>query len=356
MKAVDKWGKVSGAKGRRCPPDKVAVMGPQGHGKSTLAAQWPDALVIDMGKSTDALDVWCRVEPLPETFSELVGLLEYIPEHPVWKNAKTVVLDDVGLVEQRLIHPEVVTRYREQNPSAKKVPDTVGDIDFAAGYKLAKPLWDKLFQSVNALQARTGVNFIVVGHSTIAGVKNLAGVDYSTVTFDLYAGNNANAGDWLCRWADTVLLMHRDDEVVEEVNIMGKKTKKGRVHNVGDLYVLTMPRPWCLQPKNRYGLPDPMPPSYAEYARHKQAFFDANSRVAEDDPDRLLAMVEGLLAEVGQWEAPDWREKKFQPHLDLAGRNADRLRVLYAQLSDKISKRRQFEEQGQAAGEQGQAA
>ena len=333
MKAAEKWGKEVGQRGRLQPPDKVVICGPQGHGKSTLATQWPDVLACDVGRSTSQLDVWCRIKPLPETFGELLDLINYIPEHPVWKKAKSFLLDDVTTIESEFIHPEVVRSYKPERN--KEPPSSIGEIPFKNGYALARPLWGKLFAALDRLQSRTEMNVVIVGHTTIANVKNLAGEDYAQVTFDLYSGSNANAGDWLCRWADAVIYLHKE----EKVSADGSR-KKGKVLSIGELHAVTMPRTWMQQAKNRYGLPDPMHPSYAEYAYHKAAFFNASGSVGEGDPEKLAEMVEALVREVAGWEAPNWRENVFQHHLDVAGKNVDRLRTLYAQLSAKITKHR----------------
>ena len=67
-------------RGKRAHPERVVVYGPEGIGKTTFAASFPEPLFIDTEGSTSDLDV-ARL-PDPETWNDMVQDVSYVMEHP----------------------------------------------------------------------------------------------------------------------------------------------------------------------------------------------------------------------------------------------------------------------------------
>ena len=74
MKLKFKRGKISRAQ-------RTVLYGPEGIGKSTLAAKFPDPLFIDTEGGTDYIDV-TKVDPQPKTWEELLDILKEIVADP----------------------------------------------------------------------------------------------------------------------------------------------------------------------------------------------------------------------------------------------------------------------------------
>ena len=61
-------------------PQKIIIYGTEGIGKTTMAAQFPNALFIDTEESTKFLDV--RRTEAPQSFQELLAQIDYVRQHP----------------------------------------------------------------------------------------------------------------------------------------------------------------------------------------------------------------------------------------------------------------------------------
>lgn len=85
-------------RGKQINAQKVVLYGPEGVGKSTFAAQFPDPIFIDTEGSTDNLDV-ARVKPL--SWTELTQNVEYFISHP--DELGTLIIDTADWAERMCI-------------------------------------------------------------------------------------------------------------------------------------------------------------------------------------------------------------------------------------------------------------
>ena len=70
-------------------PIKAVIYGPEGIGKSTFAAQFPNPLFIDTEGSTDLMDVMRF--PRPEKWEQLLAEVEAVIQNPTC--CKTLIID-----------------------------------------------------------------------------------------------------------------------------------------------------------------------------------------------------------------------------------------------------------------------
>lgn len=70
---------------------KVLIYGPEGIGKSTFAAQFPEPLFIDTEGSTKEMDV--ARTPEPSSWIMLLDQIAYVKQHP--DICKTLVVDTI---------------------------------------------------------------------------------------------------------------------------------------------------------------------------------------------------------------------------------------------------------------------
>ena len=86
-------------RGKRPGAKKVVVYGPEGIGKSTFAAQFPEALFIDTEGSTKDMDV--ARTPDPTSWTMLMEQIEYIRSNPGL--CRTLVVDTIDWAEQMCV-------------------------------------------------------------------------------------------------------------------------------------------------------------------------------------------------------------------------------------------------------------
>lgn len=86
-------------KGKRARAQKVVVYGPEGIGKSTFAAQFPEPLFIDTEGSTDNMDV-SRLDK-PSSYTMLKNEIAWVKANPTV--CKTLVIDTIDWAESLVI-------------------------------------------------------------------------------------------------------------------------------------------------------------------------------------------------------------------------------------------------------------
>ncbi|MDE6590297.1 MAG: ATP-binding protein, partial [Oscillospiraceae bacterium] len=82
--------------GKQSKALKVVIYGPEGIGKSTLAAAFPDPVFIDTEGSTTFMDV--RRFKKPASWTELLDQVRYVQRTP--GTCGTLVLDTADWAEQ----------------------------------------------------------------------------------------------------------------------------------------------------------------------------------------------------------------------------------------------------------------
>ena len=222
---------------------KVGIYGPEGVGKTTLAAMFPGAVFIDTEGSTKHMDV-ARFDP-PHELGNVLDMLTWVLGHP--EQIGTLVIDTVDWLE-KLIFNSVCSEKKIQN---------VEDIGYGKGYVYAKQKMQQILEILDAI-VQLGIHVVLVCHSTIRKFEQPDEMgSYDRYMLKL---NEKNIAPIVKEWLDMLLFCNYKTDVVTAAD---GKTKKARG---GQKRIMYSNHSACWDAKNRFGLPDEMPMNYEQIA------------------------------------------------------------------------------------------
>lgn len=222
--------------GKKENPLKIIVYGVESVGKTTFAANAPDALIIDLEQGSTNIDA-NRIEGIND-YDELIGTLREIYKEGV--EYKTIVVDSVEMVE----------KFCQQKIVKDADVDSIEKVGggYGKGYTASAELFFKVLNALNALWKK-GYHIIVIGHAEIKTYINPEGTDYDRFKLRLDKRNEPVIKEW----AEANLFMNFETFVDKGQDGFDKDKGKGR--SLGRRCVYTV-RQAAYDAKNRYGLPD----------------------------------------------------------------------------------------------------
>ncbi|CAK0756634.1 Oxidoreductase [Azospirillaceae bacterium] len=227
-------------------PPRILEYGVAGVGKTTFAAGAPDPVFIITEDGLGTLDV--PHFPLARTFDEVMEALTVLYDEN--HGFQTVVIDSVDWLE-----PLVWTQACKENHWT-----SIEDAGYGKGYVAALSLWRQYIDGLNALRDEKGMIVIQIAHSDIKRFDSPEHEPYDRYVIKLHT----RAAALLQEHSDAVLFAnYRISTVKSDVGFNKKVT---RALGSGERVLYTAERPAFLA-KNRYGLPDVLPMSWAEFAK-----------------------------------------------------------------------------------------
>ena len=224
-------------------PKKVLVYGPEGIGKSTFAAQFPDPLFIDTEESTKEMDV-ARL-PVPSSWAMIKEEARYVVQHP--DTCQTLVIDTADWAEKMAIQSVL----DEHNKNG------IEDFGYGNGYRYVYEKFGELLNILNDV-VRAGVNVVLTAHATLRKFEQPDELGaYDRYTMKLIDSPKTSICAAVKEWADMVLFANYKTIVVTD-----SKTKKTKAQ--GGARVMYTTHHTCWDAKNRYSLPDELPFKYDE--------------------------------------------------------------------------------------------
>lgn len=229
------------SKGVQPRPFLGVVYGPDGAGKTSLAASFPSPIFLGAEKGTAHLDV-VRAEGLTK-FEDFVLAIESILKED--HDFKTLVIDSLDWLEPVLW--DYVCRQNQWKD--------IEDPGYGKGYVIALLEWDKLIKMIEQIVEKRGMNVVVIAHSQVKTVSP-PGV---LTPYDRYQMklNEKAAAKWR-EFVDAVLFVNYEVFVKTD-----KGAKKGKAVPVDEqtrvIYTERMP---AHDAKNRFGLPKEIPLEY----------------------------------------------------------------------------------------------
>lgn len=223
---------------------KVFVYGPEGIGKSTLAAQFPSAVFVDVEGGTNQLPV-VRL-PRPTSWEMLLDEARAVRDGDV--PCSTLVVDTADAAE-RLCVAHVCARDDKQD---------VEDYGYGKGYGIAVTEFGKLLDLLSEVTER-GRNVVLTGHSILSKFErpDESGA-YDRFSPNLIDTKKASDAAMVKQWADMVLFCDYETLVI--------KDKSGKAKAAGGERVIRTTHAPQWDAKNRFGLAGKLPLAWESIA------------------------------------------------------------------------------------------
>lgn len=297
---------------------KTLIYGPEGIGKSTLAAMWPNPIFIDLEGGTNQLPV-VRLEA-PSSWSMLRAELTAIKNREV--PCSTVVIDTMDAAE-RMCAEYIMAR------DGKK---SIEEWGYGKGYTILQEEFGRLLDYLTDIAA-SGINVVVLGHSTM---RKFERPDESGAYDRFELKLTKQVSPMVKEWADMVLFC--DYKTYVETNKAGKAKATGGARVIRTTHAPT----W--DAKNRFGLPDELPLKLGEMpVQLGEVIPDMVAEQAAAAPAAPVAPVQteptttATTTTTSEYIAPDYPER-MKKLVDLMVAN----KVTDAELRDAVGKTGNF--------------
>lgn len=225
---------------------KVVVYGPEGIGKSTFAARFPNPLFIDTEGSTKNMDV--RRFDKPTSWAMINAQINYVKANPTV--CKTLVIDTIDWAEQFCIS-EICSKHNKKG---------IEDFGFGNGYVYEKEEFGRFLNSLEEVVER-GINIVLTAHAQLRKFEQPDELGaYDRWELKLGKKTSSQISPLIKEWADMVLFANYETFAVQ-ADDKGKKFKA----QGGNRVMYTAHHP-CWDAKNRQGLQDKLPFDYTAIA------------------------------------------------------------------------------------------
>jgi hypothetical protein len=267
-------------RGVRPAPDRILLVGTEGVGKSTFAADATSPIFLAAEDGIRHLDV--ASFPQPQTFADVLEAVRVLATEP--HDYKTVVIDTLDWVE-----PLIFDAVCQANGWK-----TIEEPGYGKGYAIALVEWRQLLAGLDRLRAERGMEVILLAHATIRTFSNPAGANFDRYEMKL----QRTAAAVVKEWTDANLFAIHEEFVRD-----AKGLEKAKGVSTGRRVIHTE-RTSAWDAKNRHGLPTEIPLSYAEYAAARTAGQPADPASLRREADELagkLDLDDGKLTKTRAW-------------------------------------------------------
>jgi len=217
---------------------KVVVYGPEGIGKTTFAAQFPDPVFIDTEGSTNDYDV-ARF-PAPSSWQMLMDEVREVKNNPGM--CRTLIIDTADWAEH-LCEKHVCQHGQVQS---------IEGFGYGKGYTYLREEFGRLLNELTDVVG-TGVNVVLTAH---AQMRKFEQPDEMGAYDRWEMKLSKQVAPIVKEWANMILFCNYKTFVVKE----NKSAAKGKAQG-GQRVMYTTHHP-CWDAKNRYGLPEILPLDY----------------------------------------------------------------------------------------------
>ena len=235
--------KYSVTSGVQTAPVKVVLYGPEGIGKSSFAAKFPQPVFIDTEGGTKRLNV-ARL-PAPTSWAMLLDEVAEVRKGNV--PCRTLVIDTADWAE-RLCTEAVCARAKVHG---------IEDFGYGKGYTYLKEEFSRLLDALEEVLT-TGRHVVVLAHAAITKFEQPDAVG----NYDRWSMKTSKQVAPLLReWCDMLLFANYKTIVEKSGSGQNAKNKAS-----GARRVLYTAHHACWDAKNRFSLPEEIPFDYASIA------------------------------------------------------------------------------------------
>lgn len=232
--------------GKLPTPLKLVFYGQESAGKTTLAAQCPKPVFIDLENGTDRMDV--SRTPKPTSWAHLLQIVGEMRADA--QGFQTVVVDTADWAE-RLCAQALC--------ASKEGVEGIEDFGYGKGFTYLSEWFSKLLDALTDLRNAQGVNVIINAHATTRKFE----LPEATGAFDRYEMKLEKRNTALLKeWADCVFFLGFKTLVITD-----EKTKRNTATGAKRVLRTTHSAVW--DAKNRFDLPPELP---LEFASIKKIF------------------------------------------------------------------------------------
>lgn len=231
-------------RGKRARAQRVIIYGPEGIGKSSFAAQFPEPLFIDTEGSTDNMDV-ARMDK-PTSYTMLKNQIAFVKANPTC--CKTLIIDTIDWAES-LIVDDVCAQHGKKG---------IEDFGYGNGYTYVR---EEMGRFLNLLQdlIEVGINIVLTAHAQMRKFEQPDEMGaYDRYELKLGKKTSSQTAPLVKEWADMVLFANYKTVVMTTDTNKKKATGGQRV-------IYTQHHP-AWDAKNRHGLPEEIPLDYGAIA------------------------------------------------------------------------------------------
>ncbi len=232
--------------GKKDKAQKVVIYGPEGIGKTSLAAQFPKPLFIDTEDSTQMMDVRRFDKPL--SWQMLLEQIDYVIKNP--QICLTLVLDTADWAEL-LASMHICASNNKKN---------IEDFGYGKGFIFLQDEMGRLLNKLTEVIEK-GINVVVTAHAQLVKFEQpdeMGAYDKWELKLGLKKTEKRTAA-LLKEWADMVLFANYETFAVKSEGSSKAKAQGGK------RVMYTTHKP-CWDAKNRHALADKLPLEFAQIA------------------------------------------------------------------------------------------
>lgn len=225
-------------RGRVPTAKRLCIYGPEGIGKSTLAAQLPNAVFIDVESGTNELTVG-RL-PHPKRWEDIINEIKWAASHP--DELDTLVIDTVDAAEVLAI----------KYVCAQKGLKDIEAPGYGKGYVYLAEEFNRFLRLLDSV-IDSGTNVCLVAHAMMRKFEEPDQMgSYDRWELKL----QKKVAPLIKEWVDVLLFCNYKTDIVTDMKTNTRKAQGGK------RVVYTTHNP-CWDAKNRFDLPDMISMEYA---------------------------------------------------------------------------------------------